>query len=286
MDIFDKNNGRIEKSSCSNELTGQRRSFKEAVNFTIFELLGMIYRWLVIGILLAALITLVVPAGYLSTISWIGGIGGLFLMLLISLPLYVCATASVPIAASLIIAGMPPGAAMVLLMAGPASNVATIGAIFKAFGGRILAIYLVTVAVFSLIFGWLFDSLISPGANTVMQNHQPGGWFDTVFAVILVGLLAYLAYNDLKIKHAEKVARKNTATSANGIKADSMIKLSVRGMTCQHCVANVTQALRNTAGARAVKVSLADGLAFVDGVVDIDNLIQSVKKAGYEATAL
>ena len=97
---FVERNQKIEKEPPENNrsVSGFWPKIKEAVNFSLFELLGMIYGWIIFGVIVAALITTFIPPGYLSNIAWISGIGGLFLMLLIALPMYVCATASVPIA--------------------------------------------------------------------------------------------------------------------------------------------------------------------------------------------
>ena len=99
VDLFDKEQAsKREQVLSNNQATGYRPKLKEAVRFGVYELLGMIYGWIIVGIFVAALITVLIPPGYLSNIGWIGGIGGLLLMLAIALPLYVCATASVPVA--------------------------------------------------------------------------------------------------------------------------------------------------------------------------------------------
>jgi len=276
VDLADKHQGiKNHPNRTTEQFNNYNSKLKEAVDFGLYELLGMIYRWIIIGIFLAALISIFVPTGYLSEISWISGFGGLFLMLLISLPLYVCATASVPIAASLIAAGMPPGTALVLLMAGPASNIATIGAIYRAFGGRILAIYLATVAVFSIFFGWLFDFVISPEQASAIHHHETYGWFAITCAVILIGLFGLLIYKDIKTKTNVKTIK--------SVDNEMGIKLNVKGMTCQHCAMNVTKALESVDGVTSVKVSVDDGLAIVDGNVNSDKLVKSVKDAGYDA---
>ena len=81
-----------------------------------------------------------------------GGLAAMGVTLVIAVPLYVCATASVPIAAALVASGLPTGAALVFLMAGPATNVATLGAVYRTLGRRPLAIYLSTIIVGSVAF--------------------------------------------------------------------------------------------------------------------------------------
>ena len=107
----------------------------------------------------------------------VGAFVPLLASLVVSLPLYVCATASVPIAAALVGAGMPGGAALVFLMAGPAAGVATIGAISRVLGRRTLIVYLTTIIVGSVLAGLLFDSLLSAEAvgHAGITNTPLGG---------------------------------------------------------------------------------------------------------------
>jgi hypothetical protein len=252
----------------------------EAFRYGLFDLLGMIYRWIALGIVVAAIITMAFPPGALSKIGWIGGIGGMFVMLAIALPLYVCTTGSVPIAASLIAAGMPAGTALVFLMAGPASNVATIGAIYRVFGVRVLAIYLATVSFFSMLFAWLFDWVIGP-KQIAMHHHNMDqvGWFSIVTAVLVIGIFILLTSYDFMRKYrlepkAIKEAENNMA-----------IELDIKGMNCNHCVLTVTKALKNVPGVKKADVFLERGLAVVDGEADLISLIKSVHDAGYEAAA-
>lgn len=190
-----------EKSCCGGEATPktpEKNFIKSIVRFGVFDLLQDIYRWLVVGILMAALISTVIPSGRLSELWWTQGFAGLLTMLIISLPMYICATASVPLAASLVLAGMSPGAALVLLMAGPTTNVATIGVVLRMFGKKIVLIYLGTVIVASVLLGYLFDGLLGQTSITKTQHeHFEPSWLAITSAVVLLALLAFLAYRDL-----------------------------------------------------------------------------------------
>ena len=161
-------------------------------HFGFVTLLRDIYLWLIAGIALAAVLSLLLPSGSLSDVAWAQGLPGMLLMLLVSLPMYICATGSVPLAATLVTAGMSPGAALVLLMAGPVTNVATVGAIFKAFGARALAVYLITVSVMSLLAGVIFNRVleVNPDASghLTMVSH---GVLVTA-AVVLLALMVLL----------------------------------------------------------------------------------------------
>ena len=111
--------------------------------------------------------------------------------LVISVPLYVCATASVPIAASLVAGGFPPAAALVFLVRqGPQQIIATIGAILSTFGKRTTVIYVGTVVLGSLILGSLF-SFLSFLLQTVSSTHMHHAWWMELSAVALVGMLLY-----------------------------------------------------------------------------------------------
>jgi uncharacterized membrane protein YraQ (UPF0718 family)/copper chaperone CopZ len=251
----------------------------EALRYGLFDLLGMIYRWIILGIVIAAIISMLFPPGALSQFSWIGGFWGMFLMLAIALPLYVCTTGSVPIAASLIAAGMPTGTALVFLMAGPASNVATIGAVYRAFGARVLAIYLATVSVLSMLFGWLFSWVIAPGQSGIHQHHhmETVGWFTISTTVMVIGVFAFLSAYDIYRKyHLAPIAIKKAEDNMS-------IELDIKGMDCKHCVRAVTKALQNVPGVTKADVYLERNLAIIDGNPDIASLIKSVHDAGYEA---
>lgn len=113
---------------------------------------------LIVGILIAALISAFVPENFFS--EYIGtGISAMLLMMLLGIPVYVCATASVPIAAAMIMKGLSPGAALVFLMTGPATNAASLVTIWNILGHRTAIIYLLTVIVASLAFGLVINYL-------------------------------------------------------------------------------------------------------------------------------
>ena len=138
-----------------NVLSGTAR-FKDGLRYAFVELLGDISKWLVVGIILAGIISYAVPYELVSSYLG-GGIASMMFMLIVGIPLYICATASTPLAAALIAKGMSPGTAFVFLLAGPATNAATITMVTKFLGKKSAAIYLGTIATCSLGFGLLLD---------------------------------------------------------------------------------------------------------------------------------
>lgn len=113
--------------------------------------------WMVFGLAVAATAVVLIPDGFFDN-AW-GLVGSYLLMAVIGIPMYVCATASTPIAAGLLVAGMSPGAALVFLLAGPATNIGTLGILRKHFGNRLITLYLVTVIACALVAGVVLDLL-------------------------------------------------------------------------------------------------------------------------------
>jgi copper chaperone CopZ len=253
-----------------------RGGIKGVLRYALFDLLGAIHLWILAGVLVAALIGSSIPTDYLINMSWTQGLGGMLLVLVISIPLYVCTTGSVPIAASLIAAGMPPGTALVFLMAGPATNVATLGAVYRALGGRVLGIYLGTVVVMSVLLGLTFDSLLQDsGAAPVMHEHG-ADWLTLGSALLLSGLLAYLL-----LARLGALFRIGAAAAPDG----GGVLLKVEGMSCQHCVASVKRALEGFDEVTLATPDLSSGLVQICGDhLDIAALVDAVKKAGFQAS--
>jgi uncharacterized membrane protein YraQ (UPF0718 family)/copper chaperone CopZ len=241
------------------------------------DLIRMIWGWLVFGVLLSAALTTFLPAGGLGGWEGAGMATAFALALVVSLPLYVCATASVPIAAALVAAGMPTGAAMVFLMAGPATNVATLGAVYRAFGGRIVGIYLGTIVIGSVAFGLLYEATL--GAVTVSSvagGHAHTAWWAQLAAVVLVGMIVWFIGEDARLW----LARRRAAASAA-----AQVTVSVSGMTCGGCASRLERLMMQLDGVESVTVSLEPGSVTVAGAVSADGVREVVEQAGFQAVA-
>ncbi len=133
-----------------------------ALRFAFVELLTDVSRWFLIGMLIAGIITYAMPTSFIENYLGEGWLS-MLIMLAVGLPLYVCATASTPIAAALILKGMSPGAALVFLLAGPATNAASFSVIASTLGKRSAVIYIVSIAVCAVLLGmflnWLYQVL-------------------------------------------------------------------------------------------------------------------------------
>lgn len=191
--------------SCSDtEEKTEKSSFikkgSDGLNYAMTSILEDIYIWMVIGILLAAAVATFVPEDFLM--RWGSGLPAMLIMMLIGIPMYICATASTPVAAGLLLAGVSPGTVLVFLLAGPATNAATIGVVYKELGKQSLIGYLIGVGVASIAFGlltdWLVDKLeINMQVELTQSEHLVPEWFAiTTTAIILVAILR-LAWVDL-----------------------------------------------------------------------------------------
>ncbi len=252
---------------------GISRNIGEIFNYALFDLYAAIDSWIVLGVLIAALIGVVTPDDFFAQLEWSQGITGMLLMLAISTPLYICTTGSVPIAASFVAAGMPAGTAIVFLMAGPATNVATITAVYRALGGRILAVYLGTVTSLSILFGLGFDFLLQDSSAYHLHDHGHN-WVDQASAVVLVLITVGLG--------VRRIVQRNEPQFST-MEKDMGLVLNVAGMTCQHCVANVKKSLEAADGVVTASPDLSSGEVLINGEgLDRASLENVVRDAGYE----
>ncbi|WP_171038902.1 SO_0444 family Cu/Zn efflux transporter [Pseudoalteromonas ruthenica] len=193
-------------SCCSSRSKATKESsfmakFKQAVHFSTTKLLNDTAMWLMIGLFFAALVQTYVPASYLS--QWGSGLLAMTVMVLISIPMYICATASTPVAAGLLIAGVSPGAVLVFMLAGPATNIATLGVVGKELGKRAIVAYLSAVIGVALAFGYLTDWLVVRFGFAVSplvghQHELMAPWLSQSLAVILLLLLLRLVWLKLR----------------------------------------------------------------------------------------
>ena len=175
---------------CSTATSGHQNIILRILRHGFVTLPRDVGRSMLIGVAVAGAITAFVPDDFLAHYFG-GGILSLLAMMLFGIPLYVCATASVPIAAALIMKGVSPGAALVFLMTGPATNAAGIAAVWKMMGRGAVFVYLATAAVSALICGMIFDRFmeIQPGILVGEHSSAMHPLLRTCFAVVLIAVL-------------------------------------------------------------------------------------------------
>lgn len=273
------------ESCCSPE--GSRRNIVwRALEYGFVTLPRDVGLPLLGGVVIAGAITAFLPSDqwkpYLG-----GGILSILLMMALGIPIYVCASASVPIAAGLIHAGASPGAVLAFLIAGPASNAATITTIWKLLGRRTVLLYLLTIVLSAVAAGLLLDWLLPtlqvkvPDLSEESHAAMHGSWVSAFWALLLLAVLAYsyLAAYLPKRKKAAEVSEGHAHQSGG---PSQQLVLAVDGMTCSHCVATVSGALRKCHGVASVEVDLGKGTAVVRGEhLRAEQLAAAVVDAGY-----
>jgi copper chaperone CopZ len=246
-----------------------------ALRYGFLTLPRDINKALLIGIVVAGVISAAIPNDYLSSVLG-GGIVSMLIMMAVGIPVYVCATASVPIAAALVAKGVSPGAALVFLMTGPATNAATITTVWRIMGRRIAGIYIFAVAASALVSGLVLDLIFKrTGAHAMVHAHRMlPGYVKTICALALLGILFYAFRRPKKLGEA-----------AHGASADRMLRLSIKGMTCNHCADAVRRALLESPGVDSAEVDLKRGEAVVTGAdMDVSQLSKAIESLGYRVT--
>ena len=246
------------------------------------SILQPIWGWIVVGVLISAGIQSLVPNDLLPYIEQQHTAWVLPMVLLFSLPLYVCATASVPIAAALVSKGLSLGAALVFLMAGPASNAATMGAIYKELGARVLIIYLSTLIIGSFAFAILATPYLQESIPTLTPTHVHE---HSYIAILCTGLCAliFLSFASQSLRHAIKQIRAKSMKSTH--QADqSTLTYAVEGMSCGGCVRKLEHVLSECNGIEQWTVSRNPDQVVVIGTHSSQTLITKIKTIGFHAS--
>ena len=248
-----------------------KKTLKDAIKYAFISLPQDIAWPLIKGIILAGLITLLIPDNFFQDYG-ITGWSAMILMALVSIPMYICATASVPIAAGLIISGnLEPGAAFVFLMAGPATNIATISVIRKTLGTKIVYIYLSTIFICAIFFGVLINKYIIINQNIIAHQMNQNNWLHILSGLLLLVVCLYAILNKFFI---------HDVVDEIDNKAD--VAFIVKGMTCNHCKETVTEAIKACDGIQDVTINLESGETFIYGNnLNKQHIITSINNVGY-----
>jgi uncharacterized protein len=250
------------------------RIFRYAFSDFLEDIAG----WLMLGIVIAVAINIVVPDNFFSTYVQ-NDLLGMVLILIVSLPMYICATGSVPIAAVLMMKGLSPGAALVFLMAGPATNIATMTVIAKAMGKKSLSIYLTAIILGSIGIGILTDYLLprewflvaSESAN-FHQGHLIPQWISYFSSILLFVLILRIYYMKYFVVKALTKSRSE----------HQQITIRVKGMNCNHCKMSIEKRLMQITGIKSVAVDLLKQQAVIEGDnLNIDQIKTGIEELGF-----
>lgn len=263
---------------CTSPLSKKETFFskiKSGLSYGFDELLQDTGRLILIGVVIGGLISFLVPEGFIQ--RYLGNPWLAYpVMLLVSIPMYICATGSIPIAASLIMEGMAPGAGLVFLIAGPATNTTTIAFITGKLGKKYTAAYIFSIIVTAVLFGLLLD--MSWNYLGYDLTAQQGGmtmfpyWLKLSAAILLLLLIARIYIKPLFSKKVNKE-----------IFQKMYKEYKVADMSCTHCVNSIKECLQDVQGVDDIRISLDDKEVFIKGEFEENAVLAAMAEAGYTA---
>jgi uncharacterized membrane protein YraQ (UPF0718 family)/copper chaperone CopZ len=271
-----------------NKLHGSslKSRLRSMFHYGFVEFLDDIVLQFIIGLVISGLIAYFVPDSFFSQSAVGSGIVGMLLMIAIGAPMYVCATASIPIAMTLMMKGFSPGTAFVFLAVGPATNAASFSIIMKVLGKRTAFTFLAAISLSSIAFGYLLDFLFVTYDLPLMHNHEAMNHNHELIApelkLILGIIFLILLLSSLYRKYVKKYfMNKNTKLVSRPME-DGIKKINISGMTCNHCVMNVQKTISEIPGIQSVEVRLDENAAYVRGNYDENKLRTEIESIGYK----
>lgn len=258
------------------------------ITYGFWELPSSMATSVLLGLLLGGIITSLIPASLIT--DHIGtGFVGVFVAVAVAVPLYVCATGSIPIAAVLMLKGFSPGAALAFLIAGPASNAVAFTTVQRLLGSRHLALYLGVIFVGALSLGMLFDLVISVAglqfsvqADVAHEMYSAVFWGNFIAGVALFSVLGLAVILPFVSKLQRRFHRKQMYEEPMNIKEKSII-LSVPDMNCTHCKTTVSKLISAEPGVHAIEVNLEKRTVaiFHNDTFIAESVLRKLADAGY-----
>lgn len=262
----------------NNKIEQDKKTFIDKFfKYPYFEFLDDIAPQFIVGIIIAGLISFFIPDDFFADSIFSQGILSMLIMIAIGVPMYICATASIPIAVALMLKGFSPGAAFVFLAVGPATNAASFTVLAKTLGKKIVSIYILSIIISSLVFGYLLNYFFSAfeidPRDYIPMNHIHDHGIDniTIISGVVLGLLLTLSVYRIYLK--KYFSKSKLPKDYN--------QIEIEGMTCSHCSDTITKTLSKFDNLSDIKVDHVSGTATFKGDFNIDNLSKSISEAGY-----
>lgn len=260
-----------DSSSC--EVQGGSRLWR-VLRYAYYDMIRDIGGRLVVGLVVAALIQVAVPDEFFLSFGS-QPLLQMLVILVIAVPMYICSTGSIPVAAALLMKGLSPGAALVMLMAGPAVNMASILVVHKSMGRRFTAVYLLTIVVFSILFGMALNAtgLELYSASVEHACCTGAAAMPSLFKLICATVLTLFIINALMMKFFSRFTKKTLDPD--------MVVYRVEDMHCSHCEAAVRRAVEELPGVESVKASASSKSLTVKGSATEEAVRKAVEGIGY-----
>ena len=283
----------------SHEETSVMGRMKVALRYAFLDMMEDIGKWLVVGLIIAGLITVFVPDSFFEVFKD-NSLLSILLVLCLAVPMYLCDTGSIPIAVALMLKGLTPGAGLVMLMAGPACNMASILVINKVMGRRTLITYLASIITGAVSFGliidhllpreWFISSLVAQD-GCCMEEPSTFSWCCTALLFLLLANAMWHHYFG-KTPHTHTHTHQNhQTTNPLGSKRrlpeqepnnqTTIMTYTIKGMNCNHCRMSAEKALLACEGVTSASVDLASATATVEGNYDVESLRNAIDSIGF-----
>ena len=257
-------------ASCQVE-TGNR--IWRVLKYGYYDMIRDIGLRLLIGLVVAALIQVAVPDEFFLSFGS-QPLVQMLVILAIAVPMYICSTGSIPVAAALMMKGLSPGAALVMLMAGPAVNLASILVIHKAMGRRFTAIYLMTIVSFAVLFGLLLNATGLDFSAAIQDACCMTSALPSTFKLICATVLTLLILFALMMKLFSKF------TDKKSLDPDVTV-YRVEDMHCSHCEAAVVRAVEKVPGVEKAEASASANTLTIKGSAPEEAIRTAVEGIGY-----
>ncbi len=263
----------VEETAASCQVVHGNKLWRVA-KYAFYDMIRDIGLRLVIGLIVAALIQVAVPDEFFLNFGS-QPLLQMLVILIIAIPMYICSTGSIPVAAALMMKGLSPGAALVMLMAGPAVNLASILVVHKSMGRRFTSIYLLTIVGFSILFGLLINAT---GLDFTLASHDAccagaeamPGTFKLICAILLTLFILFAFMTTLFSKFTHKMPSDPDA-----------VVYRVEEMHCSHCEASVVRTVEEIPGIESAKASASANTLTVKGSAPEEAIREAVEKAGF-----
>lgn len=257
---------------------------QNSIKYAFYNFLDDIAVQFLVGILIGGLISFFIPEKFFENSPVSNGLLGMLLMIAIGAPMYICATASIPIAVTLMMKGFSPGVAFVFLAVGPVTNAASFAILMKTLGKKTTISYVAIVSVLAIIFGYILDAVYNLAgfdnmAFLKMQHHHMHTVdSNPVMFIISIAfqMLFFIIITKKLIAKFKHITKKD-----NTMEQENYNKITIKGMECNHCVMNVTNAAKKVNGVEDIKVSLSDSSALIQGDYDFEELKKAIEEMGY-----
>ncbi len=258
-----------------------KEKIRKSTTYAFGTFLSDISVHFIVGLLIAALISVLIPDTLLVELGINSGIWAMLVMIIIGLPMYICSTSSIPIALSLMAKGVSPGAAFVFLFMGPFTNVASLAIISRKLGKRTTVLYVVGAIMTALAFGFLLDVLAPilsfPAYDEISKHGVTGAW--DIIQIVVAGILFFLVFYSIYKKIKAKFISNKKNISSEGV----VYTFKVEGMHCDGCASGLRDKLILDKRIVNADVSFTTSQAMVSGNISSDGINELIEKAGYSA---